>query len=472
MNAIKLTYITLGTTLLLSSCSQEEVIDHGNAGNDRRIIFHTALPAVTTRSQVITKDNFSSFQLTAFNPYDKGLIDNSNGKLIEYINNKPLIKEAGQGAISSEDCLWPEPGNEDNVLTFFAFYPPLPESGETKLTNNSIPGETGEATIDYKMEKFRVAEDIADHVDFVTAYATGSMKEDLFSGIELDFQHQLSRIEIKAWGANKTGNIEIAGLRIGGVGIEGTFNFLPEDGAVESGMAGHWETATLGKGKVEHIFHKGDQIISLNNKAGIGNSAEKAISIMGNQAEDAVDDNCAMVIPSDYSKWDYTNDNVNSGQGMYLSVLLRVTDATSSGESQRYPYENTSDRKDREVVYFAIDTTDGEIVSRIYPGEDGKYFTDPANENEYVAPEGTEIKDFGWAALPLAGTWKAGYVYTYLLDYSYGVGLFDPSDPTPGDPIISDKVGISLDIKGWNTSNTTDPEKPDYYNPVVPVPGS
>ena len=93
MNAIKLTYITLGATLLFSSCSQEEIIDYGNAGSDRRIIFHTALPAVTTRSQVITKEKLTSFQLTAFNPEDENLINKETGHLKRYIESELLNKE-------------------------------------------------------------------------------------------------------------------------------------------------------------------------------------------------------------------------------------------------------------------------------------------------------------------------------------------------------------------------------------------
>ncbi|MDE6542732.1 MAG: hypothetical protein K2K76_02075, partial [Muribaculaceae bacterium] len=59
--------------------------------------------------------------------------------------------------------------------------------------------------------------------------------------------------------------------------------------------------------------------------------------------------------------------------------------------------------------------------------------------------------------------------YTYTLDYTSGVGLHDPGVtgsviPKAGDPIISDRVGVTVTVKNWQGgTNTTH---------TVTVPGS
>ncbi|MDE6249369.1 MAG: hypothetical protein K2M29_06625, partial [Paramuribaculum sp.] len=66
------------------------------------------------------------------------------------------------------------------------------------------------------------------------------------------------------------------------------------------------------------------------------------------------------------------------------------------------------------------------------------------------------------AALPVTGQWEPGCIYTYTLDYTSGVGLHDPENPDAGKPIISDKVGVSVTVKEWQTKTPSD----------VVVPGS
>ncbi|MDE6423311.1 MAG: fimbrillin family protein, partial [Muribaculaceae bacterium] len=298
----------------------------------------------------------------------------------------------------------------------------------------------------YKLTDFRVASDIADQQDFITAYAAGSMEKNLFSGITLNFEHQLSRVELQAWGANKSCDIEIAGVRIGGVGVEDTFEFKPIEGG------GQW-TGEHVKGIVEYIYRKGDKIISLDRTPESPLTAETAVSIMGSKVNE--DDNCAMLLPATYAGWDFQSDGKNDKNQMYLSVLLRVVDATSTdgkGE-QRYPFTQTTDGSDAlniPKVYLAIEKATGTVNTRLYKNNND-YFTDEAFTSLYTLTGDEEVKEFGWAALPVTGEWEPGYVYTYTLDYTSGVGLHDPESPDAGKPIISDKVGVSVSVKGWQT---------------------
>ena len=438
---IKSPLCLISAALLLAACSEEDVA-HLSDSETNPIRFRTSLPTLSSRAQIITNDNLPHFFVTAFNPADPDLVT-PTGLMKEYISQELIINDTGLELLTSDKCLWPAPGKDGN-LAFFAFYPDLTDGAglvnATTLNGNDL-------AIDYKLTDFRVAADIADQQDFITAYATGSMEKNLFAGITLNFEHQLSRVELQAWGANKSCNIEIAGVRLGGIGVESTFDFQPIDGG------GQW-VGDLGKGIVEYIYRNGDQIVSLDRTAGSPLTADAAVSIMGSKVGTA--DNCAMLLPATYSGWDFLEDGQNQKNQMYISVLLRVVDATpTDGEGQQqYPFTHNIDGSDAlniPKVYLAVDKLTGKTVSsRLYKNGDD-YFTDETFTSAYTLTADEEVKEFGWAALPVTGEWEPGYVYTYTLDYTSGVGLHDPDSPDAGKPIISDKVGVSVSVKDWQT---------------------
>ncbi len=447
---IKSLYLLLASVVILSACSESDEVQGGVNSAGRQIIFHTNLPTVTSRAEIIGT-NLPYFHVTAFNPADSRLL--SDGVQTPHFSYERIDVESGGSRYISDRCVWPEQGREADQVTFFAFYPELNSGAE--LVNASSA-----TTIDYKLKGFRVNPDIASQVDFVTADTTGTMLDDVFCGITLPFVHQLSRIEVNAWSANKSCDIEIAGIRFGGVGVEGTFAFSNSD----TGNA--WYGEPTEKGIVEYIFRPGDFIVSLPNvhsPAAIS-SSDDAVSIMGTKIRDTDNrehNNCAMLIPSTYTKWDAEADSCNTANNMFISVLLRITDATpTSGinpeDAQRYPYHDLSqgaDALDVPVIYFAIDKATGAIVKRLYKN-DNAYFTDPDYSDTYFLSADVEIKEFGWAAIPVTVKWEPGKIYTYTLDYTSGIGLHDPelttTYPSAGDPVISDKVGITYTIKKWN----------------------
>ncbi len=462
----KSAYILLGVGGMLSACSQEEFRPAPSGGGEP-IVFRTSLPGVDTRAAILAKDGIDYFRISAFNPSDPDLT--RDGKLKPHFADKLVEKKEGEEKMSSPECLWPDPGQEGNVVHFFAYHPALNEEASVEH-NSTISG--GEPQYDYKIRNFRVNSDIASQIDFVTAYTTGNMADHLFSGITLPFHHQLSRIELKAWSHNKSCDIEIAGVRIGGIGVECTFDFKPVEGG------GNW-VEEPGRGIVEYIFQEGDdshdadKVVTLAQRAEATSVSTGAVSIMGRSGY-------AMLIPSNYNtEWDFSGDRRNLNNNTYISVLLRVTDATdTSGKNpkdpQRYPYHDLSqgaNSKNIPIVYLAVDKADGSVIKRLYKkeGEEETYHTDKdCTSDPYKLPEGAEIKEFGWAALPITGNWEPGKAYTYTLNYTSGVGLHDPevkeaaTAPNAGDPIISDKVGITYEVKEWIDGGGDD----------FPVPGS
>ena len=446
---VKTSYIILGSALLLSSCAQEEAPTMRPDANDRRIIFHTSLPELTTKAMEIATD-LQYFRMTAFDESDDKLIE--SGKIKEYFDNVRIEKEAGASNTVSDECIWPEPGQEGDKLHFFAFYPEL-NSGAS-LVNETSAGEN--KTIGYKIDSFQVAPEITDQVDFVTAYANGSMADNLFSGINLKFRHQLSRIEVKAKGSHKSCDIEIAGVCIANAPMQGTFEFQKSD------ADGTW--TDLVKGNAEYIFHEGDAIVQV---------GANEVSILGSKM-DSDNDNCALLIPTTSPAWDSTNDAGNSGDGMYLKVLLRIIDktpTTGNGKVQ-YPYFDNSqglNAMNIERVYMAVNKTNGTVSKRVYKNGNS-YCSDKELKQPYTLASGEEIREFGWAALPVSADWQPGYSYCYTLDYTSGVGVHGPDvtgnvSPKAGDPIISDRVGVSVSVNEWQGLNGT-------TTSVIGVPGS
>lgn len=432
--------------LIFFSCSQQDITgdDDLESADHSGIIFHVALPEAETRSTTTVAGDLSEgFHVSAFCPEADG-----TGTLNLYIPEKvatPLESMSGYFGILDEfDERWVWPTirhGKDGRLRFFAFYPSREvmmqsagvESGYFGLANRST--KTGNSVVyDYRLEKFKVNRDISRHIDFVAASTEGTRKNNGKSGVRLDFEHQLSRVSLKAWG-NTVNDIEIAGVRIGCAITESDFNFAAKPTNLAQGdatVSGNW-IAPQKRDCVEYIFREGDTVVKIGK--GSSTSEATAASIMGNGG-------WAMVIPADNNAWNHTKDASNQNQGLYFSVLLRVKECDPNN-TLVYPYIDGADLSstvkadEMTVIYFSIEKATGKIKKRLYKNA-GSYFIDPTHTTVYTLPETEEIRNYGWAAVPITYLrWKPGYQYTYILNYSNGVGVHDPADPYPGKPILS-----------------------------------
>lgn len=458
MTKYRLTYSLLSILMLSSSCSQEEIGGSDNGPEAGRIAFSASLPEVSSRATEVTGSTLENFCVSSFTV--------TSSSVSPYFLYKTFSKSVTGKFLSYDpECYWP---NNDDRLRFVAFAPScedMRQAGGFSETDFTIPslvkGETM-ASDEYKLSGFRVANDIASQIDFITAIAYGKLLDDEEEGITLDFHHQLSRIELKAWGNSKSYDVEIAGVRLGGVATQGVFSFISGNDTDDASKAGSWEA--VAKGSVDYIYRNGDNIVMLDKSEGSPLSSDKAVSIMGSKVGGETGyDNSAMLIPSANPAWSY-KDNAANGEnnadGMYFSVLLRVTDRTPYDDGKLvYPYTDNPDGM--EVIYFAVDKdTNKTIRTRLYKNGD-EYFSDATFTSKYdLAANSAEVKAFGWAALPIGDEWKPGYVYTYTLNYSDGVGLRDPRDPKPGDPIISDRVLVNVEIAEWKAGSVTDVSVP------------
>lgn len=469
MNNKRYTYcfLLLLPALLLFSCAQDDMPGATEGTDNSGIVFRVSLPATEARSTATTVvgDLNGGFYVSAICPEDNASTGNALDAYFTEQLAAPLEGMTGYYGMlderSSEQWVWPTTRHGKlGKLKFFAFYPSCEamrdSAGATteyfRLANNSKKqGNT--VTYDYRMEKFKVNKEISRHVDFVTATAEGSRKADGESGVRLNFEHQLSRVSFQAWG-NTDNDIEIAGVRIGSVVTESDFNFAatPNNYAQGDNTAnGKW-IGTQKRDYVEYIFREGDNVV----KIGSGNlhtSEATAVSIMGTGG-------WAMVIPADNTGWNHKTDAANKGKGIYFSVLLRVK-GKDINNNLLYPYvkgevlSGSVMTDDMTVIFLSVDRETGKVMKRLYRDKAGNYFTDPGFTKAYAKPETEEIRNYGWAAIPMTNyRWKPGYQYTYTLNYTNGVGVHDPEDPFPGSPIISTiLVGVTENGTTWPMVN-------------------
>lgn len=474
MKKIKVTYLALGAFLSAVSCTQETAEPDVYDWAAGEIFFKTSLTDVaSSRADDMTLDRLESFQVTCFNTSD--IEKDAEGFILPYFKNATFIRQTSPvgfayvSAPSEGPLYWPE---KDGLLNFFAFSPScdVMAAGNSAVTGtdryfnliNTTKEDNSRVVIGYRLDKVRVNPDIASQFDFVTAETSGERWKDFTGGVELAFRHQMSQVELKAWGSGEEYDFEIAGVRLGNPVVEGTFVFSgPSEGWADN------EDAT--KDKVEYLYRSGvanadipdsgDRIFRINSSE--HNTLESAASIMGRGG-------CAMVIPTVNPKWEGLADpNIGAmpyatGR-MYFSILLRVT--APSGVKPLYPYPGNP--YGMTVIHYAVDRS-GAITARLYPGEkEGEFFTDTSLQHPYMAAEGEEVKEFGWAAVPVDADWSAGKRYVYTLNYSEGIGLHDPQDPDPGKPIamISAPVSWGVSVSSWQNA-----EKNEDFDPDVNVP--
>ncbi|MDE5996984.1 MAG: fimbrillin family protein [Muribaculaceae bacterium] len=449
--------VFLAVVLTLASCSQEGPSGSCLTADGERIFFRSYLPGISqTRTPVISNDNLTECQVTCLNPNDTSLINSDSGKMKPYFSDMRFEKdyEGRFVAQQSDTSMWPATRDR---LHFFAYYPSAEtmqtyiDSEKFKLVNRSKISDD-ETVIDYRLESFRVARNIVDHVDFIAAYSDGTQQDNGSTGIDLNFRHHLARIELKAWSESIRYGIEIAGVRIGNAITEADFNFS----TLSSVDGGEWLNTEGHQSVVEHIFGEGENIVTLNRNPESQTDKDHAASIMGKARH-------AMVIPMKerIEAWGGLEDpgladtEQYSTDKLYFSVLLRVK---NWADEVVYPYPD--DQYEIPTVSLVVGK-EGNVIRRVYKKGDGYYIEDEENDDlKYNPTETEEIIDFCWASLPVAAKWEAGKIYTYKLNYTNGIGWHDPSYPVPGHPIIDERVAVNVEVSDWKEGTNTDVKVP------------
>lgn len=364
----------------MASCSNNEIIDV-NSGEG--ISFRTSLDKATraNAANVTTLENLSEFKVAG--------IGNGATYMPEL-----LVSKSGLAWNTASTYYWPEFG-----LNFFAYAPKDLGTGTATL-NHTAQTITG----------FAPAADIADQKDLLISYNTGNKTSNEASGVEMNFKHALSQIEIKAKCSNPNIKIEVKGVRIVNAGRKADFTFPTEvTNSTYTLPQAKWSNLQ-DKDTKEAYKVKGENIVEL---------TSSAQSIMFGQKN-------FMLIPQQLTAWAGKGHTT----GAYISVLCRIYSKSGSEEILLYPK------------------------------------TSPATRASVTLPEQTM---YAYASVAIDTNWEPGKKYIYTLDFcsstnSGGAGLIDPNpdnttdpevDPNPkdgsegGDPVLNGPIKFTVTVDNW-----------------------
>lgn len=477
MNMKHYIYTLLLTLLLAAGCSKEDFpgIEDNNPPQGRIFTIRANNLPTVSLSRAVGQEELPNCWTTAFNHSDM----NTEKPFPPYFEDEEFDMEVVEDPVTHKPvkrfspvhsirCQAPQEGGK---FEFFAWYPSLSGMKEVtgenyfQLGNQSSRGKA--LNINYSIVDFRVDKDVVNQVDFMTArsssfvevpaiqevdvdedgnFTVGDEHQEI--SVELNFEHQLCEIRLLAWSQNEKYKFEIAGMKLGNPAVEADFKYNTISTSKGTGPAfvGSWVENSKVRGNVESLFQPGNKLVVLDGVNAA--SKDKAVSIMG-QSTVLGHDRFAMVIPANNQKWEGRKDpkieqTPYTTTKSYFSVLLRVSHK-KYGSKIVYPYPIYD--KPMRVIYLAV-KANNEIICQVYPDSEGRrFYTDEARTQLYTLPAGCEIKDFGWAAIPVEVKWEPGKLYIYKLNYSNGIGLHDPADPDPGTPIVEkNTLGVSLDV--------------------------
>ena len=338
----------------MTSCSSEEELEINNGSE---IAFRAAV-GHGSRATETTITNFDKFKVhaTGTNAADGFVETYKHGE------NNSWTSEGSQH-------YWPK---DNSTLNFYAYAP------------STLTFATADGKLKYD---FTIGSNVAEQFDFIAAYNSGNKAKNGPSGVQMNFKHMLSQIEIKAKSSSAVYEYTVAGWRIGSVKETGTFSFQDQ-----AATPGTWSLNT-------ESFADYSDTDETNSKKLVTEAASLMTATGGN----------AMLLPQQLTAWDTENDKSNNSKGSFLAV------------------------------YINIKIIDGDNKVQYYPA---------------AAAEGETQKQYGWACIPIATNWQAGYKYIYTLDFSNGAGKYPPEDPdVPGEDILTDPIRFTVEVEPWVKDN-------------------
>lgn len=359
------------TAIALSSCSSEETKDVAKSSN---ITFRSTV-GLNSRGAEATTDNLKNIWVSAWADNDE-------------VFTKEQFAKKGAGT-TFESVGGPWFWEKDKTYTFMAFATGKENmDGVTpNITKNSIT-----------LTDYAPSTNLAEQLDLLVAQGTGTKTANEAAGVNLDFVHILSQIQIKVKNTNANLKYIIKGVRITNVEGTGTYTFNPVEAAKHS-----WQYQGL---TTQYILDQGVNIkLDENNKA---------------VTDLLVGDNSAMLLPQKITPWDgqplnaQGTDDYHQLTGSYISLLINVQKKNGAGNW------------------------------------------------EQVYPKADQVDDtkFAWTAVAIpAVTWENGNKYIYTLDLTNGAGKVDPAeqgkdytpnkDPKPAEEILGKPIFFTVEVKAW-----------------------
>mgnify|MGYP004489997887 CR=1 FL=1 len=360
--------------LALASCSNDELVEV--AKNDA-INFRTVVGLNTKATEIKTADlETKGVYVTTFD---------AAGNLL--FGETHYTKQA-DGTFSASQY-W---GNNAS-LDFYLTLPKLSEwvaNASLTDTNKKLVGVT-------------VKDKIADQVDLVAVAKTSVTKT--ADAINVELQHVLSQIEIKAKNGNDNYVYKVKGVRINNVSNKADIDL----------SSNSWSnvSAEVGNIKSYEVKYATSKEITLG-------TTESTLTVK--EADGTTVDNAMLIPQGATTAWNGTAtsaDGTTPVAGTYISVLVNIT--AKNGGAAVYPKGST-----------------------------------------------TAVETYGWVAVPVAFTWEKGNKYIYTLDFTNGAGKVDPVNPGPdvrpgttdpgkAEPVLGDEIKFTVTVKEWTPQTEIKP---------------
>lgn len=328
----KAIFVMVAASAMLASCSNEEALQ---VNNGRAIEFRHGM---ASRAADLNVGNLNSFMVSAW--------VGSN----QYFGPVQFTKAEGQSTFSSATSYyWPGDGSEVN-FTAFAPY----DLGNATISNGTV-----------SLSEFTVNDTKANQVDFIVGGAKGSNANQT-DGVQINFAHKLSQIEIKAKSGNTTYNFEISEVKLVNIPNKGSF-----DGT----------TWTIAQGAEKATYSN-----VLTTPVTLGTTESE---LMTKKVGDTDVNNNLILIPQQLQAWKPTKDRTPAlteatakEVGAYIAVKLKVTSKT--GNVQIFPFEKDGQKSEWAAVPVGTNWEAGKKYTYVLDFTSGAGWVAP---EEPVKPE-------------------------------------------------------------------------------------
>ena len=277
----------------MSSCMEDEVLER-NQGN--ALAFRPSIDKALSRSgdgNVTDLGKLQEFKVTA-------TIDGQSN----YFTNM-LVSKASSGSTwnTEHTYYWPK-----YDLGFYAYAP-------TNIGGVSI-NDAGK-----KITGFTPSKNVDNQVDLLVAYNTGNRRNNETQGVELNFKHALSQIDVQAKCSNPNIEIVVKSISFVNVKTKGSFTYPTQ-------------TTTAGNGTtLANCWALGNEVSS---GADYKASFDQTVTLTNSPKSINPSNNNFMLIPQKLTKWEKTS----AANGAYIAVLCRISSKDGDAKTQLYPELN------------------------------------------------------------------------------------------------------------------------------------
>ena len=356
----------IGAALALTSCSNDEQVAV-NPGNE--ITFR---PIVTRATQTTTIDNAKGFMVTAY------FINDLTQAALHIKEDQFTSKDEGVSFTGTVPHRWDV---EDQTMVGQAWAAYDNDNAVKGVTLNQET--TAEAVYPIKFTyTFAVEEEIQNQVDFISANVKATKDENAERGIQLNFAHNLSQIEIFAKKTATNYNIKIKQVKLGNIkggSAEFTQEYTSAGWKKTGEKEGSWDLT-----QEEKTISSTYTITCEGNLSTTGLTEETSLMPSGQ---------VWMLLPQELTKWE--SGLFKDGTASYIALLVDI-DHVEGGTGLYPEFTDEEDSGGYAWIYVPLTTTS-------YTWEAGKHY-------KYILNFTDDAAGYTHAGIPVIGSEEVKFI--------------------------------------------------------------